>query len=230
MSKFVAFAFAIACCFVVTNVAPANDILPVPQGKAIYINTAELPRSITMEVGDTVSFATSSKTPNSVQVHLKQGRDVLKEALATLPAARVSQPIYTLAVYYALKPGWALIEVKQNSKVTLIPVTVTKAQVKSGIFGQVDSYPINTVASNDQRKSNPAGGAIVIVTDSKGSEVARTTADKHGHFRLQLNPGKYRVIAHGATLADAGRPAPMTVTVGLRQWVKVDLWIGSGTR
>jgi hypothetical protein len=101
----------------------------------------------------------------------------------------------------------------------------------SGVEGQAlsgPSCPVQTVGdpSCDDRA---LAGAIVLITDVNGNEVARIATGPDGRFRVPLPSGPYRVVAQPAK-GLMGTPGPIDIVVGEGQYATVNLSYDTGIR
>ena len=101
----------------------------------------------------------------------------------------------------------------------------------SGVEGQAlsgPSCPVQTVGdpSCDDR---PLPGAIVVIMDVNGHEVARIATGQDGRYRVPLPSGPYRVVAQPAK-GLMGTPGPIDVVVGEGQFATVNLPYDTGIR
>jgi len=82
----------------------------------------------------------------------------------------------------------------------------------SGIGGQVTAGPVCPVVRPGQSgcDEKPVAGAVLVVQDAGGKEVARFTTDASGLFRIALPAGSYTVVAQpveGVMRTPAPQPA-----------------------
>ena len=94
----------------------------------------------------------------------------------------------------------------------------------SGLRGVVSRGPIAPVCTAEQPCSAPFAHAVLVFSRS-AREVARTTADGSGHYRIALAPGLYAVrVARGGRL----EPSPVRVRAGA--FARVDFDVDTGIR
>ncbi|MGZ8562260.1 MAG: MSCRAMM family protein [Candidatus Limnocylindria bacterium] len=85
----------------------------------------------------------------------------------------------------------------------------------TGVRGTVTSGPSCPVVTNPPDPScadRPVAGAVLVLQDASGVEVARVTSADDGSFTVALAPGAYRLIAQPVE-GLMGTPAPMDVGV-----------------
>lgn len=66
-----------------------------------------------------------------------------------------------------------------------------------GISGIATAGPVCPVVTNPPDPAcadRPVAGAVLVVTDLNGSEIARTVTDADGRFSIELAPGAYRLV------------------------------------
>ena len=99
----------------------------------------------------------------------------------------------------------------------------------SGIEGTVTVAPTcpgPSVVNDNRDCSEPLAADLRVVEDSTGQEVAQTSSDSEGHFRVELPAGKYGVTV----VNNAGLAAPLEVTVSSGEYSEADVVIDSGMR
>lgn len=85
----------------------------------------------------------------------------------------------------------------------------------TGITGTLSAgptCPVETVPPNPACADRPVVGAVVVVNDLAGREVARVTSDADGHFSLELAPGAYQLVPQPVE-GLMGTPQPVEVRV-----------------
>ena len=117
---------------------------------------------------------------------------------------------------------------RQIARIVLLALVVAGSAVaappSSGLRGVVTRGPVVPVCSAEQPCSAPFAKAVLVFSQS-GHEVARTTADATGHYRIRLAPGLYVVrVARGGRL----EPSPVRVRAAL--YAKVDFDVDTGIR
>jgi hypothetical protein len=77
----------------------------------------------------------------------------------------------------------------------------------------------------------PVAGAVIVVRDAGGTEVARATTAADGTYAIALAPGSYRVEALPVE-GLMGLPEAQSVTVpgGVEEPIQVDLAYDTGIR
>ena len=84
-----------------------------------------------------------------------------------------------------------------------------------GIGGRATAGPVCPVERfppDPSCAARPVVGAVIVIQDEAGAEVARTTTERDGTYFIQLPAGTYAVVPQPAT-GLMGTPAPQTVTV-----------------
>ncbi|HLE89184.1 MAG TPA: carboxypeptidase-like regulatory domain-containing protein [Candidatus Limnocylindria bacterium] len=85
----------------------------------------------------------------------------------------------------------------------------------TGLHGVVTSGPHCPVVTDPPDPScadRPVAGALLVVTDAAGDEVARTTSGADGSFSIELAPGAYTLVPQ-AVEGLMGTPEPIDVEV-----------------
>ncbi len=72
--------------------------------------------------------------------------------------------------------------------------------------------PVVTVPPNPACADRPVVGAVLVVNDLSGAEVARAVTDRDGRFSVDLAPGAYRLVPQ-AVEGLMGTPAPVELRV-----------------
>ena len=101
----------------------------------------------------------------------------------------------------------------------------------SGIGGEVTAGPTCPVErpGDSACAERPVKGAVLVVTDAGGREVARFTTDGSGLFRIDLAPGTYTLAAQPVT-GLLGTPAQQHVTVAADRLTEVTIGYDTGIR
>ena len=93
-----------------------------------------------------------------------------------------------------------------------------------GVGGVVGAGPTCPV----ERPGDPAcaprmvSGAVLVVQDGTGKEIARFTTDASGLFRIALQPGDYTLVPQPVEgLMGGAQPVPFTVAAGAMTWADV---------
>jgi hypothetical protein len=103
---------------------------------------------------------------------------------------------------------------------------------KTGIGGVATAGPVCPVEKNPPDPAcapRPVNGAVVVVQDASGTEVARTTTAADGTFFAELPSGFYVVTPHPAE-GLLGTPGPPSVTVSDGAVVRIALAYDTGIR
>ena len=91
------------------------------------------------------------------------------------------------------------------------------AATTAGVGGRVSASPVCPVVRPGQPGCDPrsVGGAVIVVKDGSGNEVARVTTDGSGLFRIPLAPGSYTLVPQPVQgLMDTAPPVQVTVEAG----------------
>ncbi len=116
-----------------------------------------------------------------------------------------------------------------------VPVPVTSPGAsggKIGISGIATAGPVCPVVRNPPDPgcaARPVGGAVIVVRDPAGSEVARTTTAAEGSFFVELGPGGY-VVEPQAVNGLMGTAPPQNVTVQDGMVSRIQLDYDTGIR
>jgi Carboxypeptidase regulatory-like domain len=76
----------------------------------------------------------------------------------------------------------------------------------------------------------PLRAVLVVVNAVTGAQVASTTSDQDGRFRLALPPGRYVIRPESFNGAPLPRAAPVTVDVPAGRFASVTIRFDSGIR
>jgi hypothetical protein len=99
------------------------------------------------------------------------------------------------------------------------------AATTSGIGGRASAGPVCPVVKPGQQGCDPRAvqGAVLVIRDASGKEVARATTDSSGLFRVALPAGAYTVEAQAVTGLMGTAPAVQaTVVAGRLTNVAID--------
>ena len=103
-----------------------------------------------------------------------------------------------------------------------------------GIAGYALAGPVCPVVTDPPDPScsdRPVSGAVVLVRDAGGREIARATTAADGRYSIPLAPGSYTVEAQPVErLMGTPGPQPVTVPADVTQPVQVDLAYDTGIR
>ena len=89
--------------------------------------------------------------------------------------------------------------------------------------------PVEKVPPDPACDPRPVAGAVVLIRDASGAEVARVTTDPDGRYVAEVDPGGYIVEAQDVT-GLMGKPGPQAATVNAGTTVTVDLAYDTGIR
>jgi hypothetical protein len=88
--------------------------------------------------------------------------------------------------------------------------------------------PVVTEPPQSGCNARPVNGAVVLVLDSAGTQVARATSAADGSFAIELPPGRYRLVpqpveglmgtapAHEITIGPSSATVTITYDTGIR--------------
>ena len=103
---------------------------------------------------------------------------------------------------------------------------------RSGVQGVALVGPVAPVSHPGDPNTQPLAGAIITFQPAGGGlEVARTTADATGHFKIALNPNTYSLVPlppDGVSGLPSGQPQKVRVTQGA--YTQVTVSYDSGIR
>jgi hypothetical protein len=101
----------------------------------------------------------------------------------------------------------------------------------SGIGGEITAGPTCPVErpGDSACGPRPVTGAVLVVKDGSGQEVARFTTDASGLFRIDLAPGTYTMAAQPVA-GILGTPGPQQVTVSDGKLTTATLGYDTGIR
>jgi hypothetical protein len=101
----------------------------------------------------------------------------------------------------------------------------------TGIGGQVTAGPVCPVVRPGQSgcDAKPVAGAVLVVQDAGGKDVARFTTDASGLFRIALPAGSYTLVAQPVE-GLMGTPGPQPVKVVMGQLEIIAVGYDTGIR
>lgn len=216
---------------------PGNPCLLQPPATDIVVDVNNLPAKIDLTLGQSVVFVRKN-LPLSPSVRINHSTSgVATDPLEKLNTATVVRPGYqVLGVFQAKNEGKGDLILNYSLSAQLgrrkvVPFSVQGVAAGSGLEGNVSASPTKPVARPGEKDTRPVAGALVIVEDENGKEVARTTTDAKGNFKVTLPSGKYKVTARFPN-QKAAFPMPTTreVTVPKQGFEKLDLKLDTGIR
>jgi hypothetical protein len=104
-------------------------------------------------------------------------------------------------------------------------VALAGAATASGIGGRASAGPVCPVVRPGQQGCDPRSvqGAVLVIRDASGKEVARATTDGSGLFRVAVGAGNYTVEAQAVQgLMGTAPVVPVTVAAGRLATVAID--------
>jgi hypothetical protein len=108
---------------------------------------------------------------------------------------------------------------------------VASPATTSGVGGEVTAGPVCPVErpGDSACSPHPVAGAVLVVQDPTGAEVARVTTDASGLYRVGLAPGAYTLVPQPVA-GLMGTPGPQLFTVAAGKVTKVDVGYDTGIR
>ena len=128
---------------------------------------------------------------------------------------------------YAVGPGGAVSVVSEKGPAVPAAAWPDAAAARgTGIGGAATAgpvCPVEKIPPDPACAPRPVAGAVVILRDSSGAEIARITTAADGTFFANVPPGVYVVEAQPAK-GLMGTPGPQSVTVneGVTSTIKLD--------
>jgi carboxypeptidase family protein len=102
----------------------------------------------------------------------------------------------------------------------------------TGLHGTVTAgptCPVETVPPDPACAERPVAGAVLVLSDANGGEVARATSAADGTFSVEVAPGTYHLTAQPVE-GLMGVPEPMDVTVDAGVSTELQLSYDTGIR
>lgn len=100
----------------------------------------------------------------------------------------------------------------------------------SGVEGLIERGPLQPVARPGQKDTAPVAGAIIVVRNQKGREVARVFSDKNGLYEINLKPGKYKLVVVWPRSGISPSPWSKQIEVKNGQWQNLKIKLDTGIR
>lgn len=215
---------------------PNNPCLLQPPASDLVLDVNNLPAKVELTLGQSVVFVRKNLPVGpSVQVSFSTNGTVDPlEKLNTAAVVRKGHQV--VAVFQAKAEGNGELILNSGSTASsaqrkAVPFTVQGVAASSGVEGNVSAGPTTPVARPGEKDTKAVGGALITVEDENGKEVARTTADVNGNFKVNLPPGKYKVIAK---FPNQKTPFPLPsskeVVVPKQGYQKLELQLDTGIR
>jgi hypothetical protein len=90
--------------------------------------------------------------------------------------------------------------------------------------------PVETIPPHPDCEAQPVDGAVLLIQDAGGKEVAQATSAANGRFEVVLSPGAYRVVAQpvGGLMGTAS-DASFKVELG-EPWTELTIEYDTGIR
>ncbi len=232
VSGVAAMLFAFMCstfAFSQTEPQPAPAKVEPPKGVVVDLSKP-LPKTLDLAIGQNIVFENgkasvdAKETDGNGKLFTPRPRDAFKQ-VAAYRTTRDGKGEITVTF-----PNQGMLTVIRTET---IAITVAKP-ITPGIEGTAIKSPILANSAQNQGKKNFAevAGAVVIVKDSKGNEVARATTGKDGKYSIDLKPGVYTISSDHPQKGAAGLPTSFstTITVKTGQREKIDVRFDTGIR
>jgi hypothetical protein len=104
---------------------------------------------------------------------------------------------------------------------------------ETGVRGRVvagPTCPVETIPPQPGCEAQPVDGAVLLIVDADGKEVARATSTANGSFERALAPGAYRVVPQPvAGLMGTASESSFTVELG-DPWIELTIDYDTGIR
>ena len=109
--------------------------------------------------------------------------------------------------------------------------SVSATAPTSGVTGSVTAGPVCPVEKpgDPACAPRPVAGAVLVIRDAGGTEVARATAEATGLYRIALPPGEY-MLEPQPVEGYMGTPGPVPFTVRDGAQTSVDVPYDTGIR
>ena len=118
----------------------------------------------------------------------------------------------------------------QEYGVTVVVEREGTPNASSGIFGTVTQGPMCPVVRQGQPCPDQPYDGLILVEDSSGNEVARTSSGLDGRYLIALTPGTYTLSPQKPADNILPVASDMQVEVGVGQWVVADISYDTGIR
>ena len=122
--------------------------------------------------------------------------------------------------------------VGKDSRVDLVSETGDPLPDATGVRGTVSAGPTCPVEREPPDPAcapRPVAGAVLVVTDAAGMEVARVSSAEDGTFSIELGPGAYRLTAQPAD-GLMGTPEPTDFQVEAGPMTELQVSYDTGIR
>jgi len=97
----------------------------------------------------------------------------------------------------------------------------------SAVAGPV--CPVETIPPDPDCAARPVAGAVLIVRDAGGQEIARATTDAGGAFSVSIHAGEY-VLEPLSVDGLLGTPSAQAVAIGPGETIEIDFDYDTGIR
>ncbi len=215
---------------------PTNPCLLQPSGAELVLDVAKLPAKVELSPGQNVVITSKvrmARSKLSVSYKFDKGSGNAPDPLERLNiAAVIRKGCQVVAVYQGKNEGKGEFIITLNGKTLRVPFTVQGVAASSGLEGNVVSGPHKPVSRpGDPDGGRPVAGAVIIVEDANGNEVARTIADAKGAFKVVVAPGKYTVTARFPNQKGSfPMPASCEVSVPKQGYQSLNIKLDTGVR
>lgn len=178
----------------------AKQCLLQPAAAELILNVSRLPAKVELSLGQNVVIvSTTSNSASKLAVGHRFNKPMAGSAdpLERMNTATVIRKGYrVVAVFQAKSEGNGELTVTVDGVGNRVPFLVQGVAAPTGIEGSVVSGPHRPVSRpGDPDSGSPVAGAVIVVEDSTGIEVARTTTDANGNYKVVVGPGSYTVTA-----------------------------------
>ncbi len=201
--------------------AGAGSNAPAPSSSATPSVTASLTGVLPATTEPAASVLSSSAPSTSAQPVASS------PAMASVPPAATARPTPTRQPTPRPTPA-------PTARATSTPAVVVPSTGGPWVIGTATRGPICPVERfppDPLCAPKPVAGAVIVVRDSGGLELARTTTASDGTYRVAVRAGPVQVEGEPAAgVMHAPAPIDVVVPAGAAAWVRVDLSYDTGIR
>ena len=135
--------------------------------------------------------------------------------------------------FYAVAPDGAVTVVSESGEAVPAELWPSQASgIRTGIGGTATAGPVCPVEKNPPDPAcapRPVAGAVIVIRDASGKEIARVTTANDGTYFADVPAGGY-VIEPQAAQGLLGTPGPTSIVVSEGVTSRVDLGYDTGIR